>query len=305
MPATGAERVGRRFRRRSTCLVVLGLISSLGVAYALAARTARPAHSIAVAARPLAVLVAPATRTVAPGVTARFAVRVQRSSRGTTGLSGRTELSLGDRLPAGARASFAPYGGVASPATPRHSSMLTVTTAPNTPPGTYPLRIHAQRPHRSGSTPIALIVISRGGPAAAPAATSPSAPLSTPSAFTISGSLPGLLTPGAEAPLDLLLSNRQGSEITISSLSVQVGAVAGPQSDPTHPCSANDFSVEQFSGATGFTLPASTSSSLSELGFAAADWPEVSMLNLPVNQDGCKQASLTLSFSGTATAGSQ
>jgi hypothetical protein len=308
MDSAGPKQVERRLRRRSTCLVALAVVSTLGVAYAVSARTARPRHSVAVAAEPLSVLAAPPTRTVAPGFPARFAVRVMRTRSGSTSLSGRTELSVGHQLPAGARASFAPIGSIASPADPGHPSSLTVTTATNTPPGTYQIRIRARRPNRSGSTTISLIVVTRGGPVPAPIPNSspaPAPPLSTPDAFTISGTVPDLLTPGAAAPLDLTLSNREGSEIRISSLSVRVASVSGPQTDPTHPCSANDFSVEQFSGTPGFTLAASSSASLDELGFDASEWPEVSMLNLPVNQDGCKQASLTLEFAGTATAGTQ
>jgi hypothetical protein len=42
--------------------------------------------------------------------------------------------------------------------------------------------------------------------------------------------------------------------------------------------------------------------SLIALGFAAPELPLVSMLNRPVNQDGCKAASFSLAFAGTATA---
>jgi hypothetical protein len=121
-----------------------------------------------------------------------------------------------------------------------------------------------------------------------------------PAAFTISGSLPGALIPGTATPLDLTLSN-PGPSTRISSLGVAVRGVIAPQADATHPCTVDDFSVTQFSGTYGFTLPSSSTRSLSQLGFPAERWPVVAMLNRPVNQDGCKGASVDLSYTGTST----
>jgi hypothetical protein len=117
----------------------------------------------------------------------------------------------------------------------------------------------------------------------------------------MAGALPGLLRPGSGAPLDLTLTNLEDRDLLIASLTVEVAAVSGPQTSPTQGCDPDDFSVEQFSGAPGFTLPAAGSADLGELGFEPSEWPRVSMLNLPINQDGCKGASVSLSFSGTAT----
>jgi len=55
-----------------------------------------------------------------------------------------------------------------------------------------------------------------------------------------------------------------------------------------------------FSGAYGFTLPARTTTRLSALGIPARQWPHIAMLDRPVNQDGCKRATLSLSFTGDA-----
>ncbi|HEX3172802.1 MAG TPA: hypothetical protein VHQ43_01115 [Solirubrobacterales bacterium] len=208
-------------------------------------------------------------------------------------------------LPAGASVSFAPQRGLASQGASRPTTTLTVGTAVDTPPGAYVLLLQAHRPRRSGSTAVNLVVSDRSESDAGPADGSPSpAPTVTaPKAFTIDGALPNPLTPGTAASLDLTLVNRESADLSISSLNVQVASVNGPQSDLAHPCSANDFSVEQFSGAPGFTLAASSTASLDELGFTPEEWPEVTMLNLPVNQDGCKQASLTLAFVGAATEG--
>lgn len=300
MVGTGAKRMGRR-NSRPIRLLVIGLASSLGATAAAAVVVVSGRHSADVAVQPLSIRAEPSSRTVAPGVSAQFAVRVARrhSESNRVGLSGRTSLRIATALPSGAGISFTPQRGLASRGAPHHSTTLIVTTAVNTPPGTYKLRVRADRPHRSGSTAISLIVSGRGSSNAAPVLTSP--PVTTPDAFMIAGALPYPLTPGAAAPLDLTLVNQESIDLSISSLSVRVASISGPQMDPTHPCSTSDFSVEQFSETPGFTLPASSTASLSELGFTPVQWPEVSMLNLPVNQGGCKQASLSLSFSGTAT----
>ena len=298
MTGTDSKRVGRRLHRRATRLVVLGLVASLSTTAAIAAIVVSAKRSAAVTAQ-LSIRAEPSSHTVAPGAAAQYTVRVARLNAGRRGLSGRTELSVDRELPTGVGISFAPQRGLASSTVTGGSTTLTVTTAAGTPPGAYTLQVRARRPHRSGSTGISLIVSGRENQGTDPAATVPT-PLVTPDAFTISGALSDLLTPGAGEPLDLELTNRESTDISISSLSVDLASAAGPQASAAHPCRPADFLIGQFSGGLGFTLPASSSASLSELGFRPAEWPEVSMLNLLVNQDGCKQASLDLSFSGTA-----
>ena len=124
-----------------------------------------------------------------------------------------------------------------------------------------------------------------------------------PTNFTISGDLTRPLEPGLAAPLDLALTNPGPAEIAISSLQVSLASVSAPHADVTHPCTVDDFRVDEFSGSYGFTLGSSSTSSLSELGFPAAQWPQVAMPDRPVNQNGCKGASLTLGYTGTSTEG--
>jgi hypothetical protein len=119
--------------------------------------------------------------------------------------------------------------------------------------------------------------------------------------FTISGSTPaGMLRPGVAVPVDLTLTNPNDSSLQISRLLVTVAIIQAPRSDPSHPCSAADFGVVQFSGPGNVKLAASSSRSLSSLGIPQGQWPQVTMANRPVNQDGCKDASLTLGFTGVA-----
>jgi hypothetical protein len=196
---------------------------------------------------------------------------------------------------------------------------LTVRTAAATPPGTYDLQIRADRPHRSGRAAITLTVVAPATdlptpePSAVPITPTPTPgptpgpgpppvdPVTAPDAFTIAGEVPAALTPGVGEPLNLTLTNLETKDLSIIGLTVTVASVGGPRSSPTLPCGDRDFSVQQFSGPTGFTLPAGGTTSLGELGFAPAQWPQVAMRNLPLNQNGCQGASLVLTFSGSAS----
>jgi hypothetical protein len=314
MPGAGDKRAGWRFGRRSALLVALGLVTSFGAAGALAAMSM--SRSNPDRDENLAIRVAPATFTVAPGATASYMLRVVRNRHRAIGLSGRTSLVVGRAgLPAGSVAYFSNSSAVGVGIHPSARTTLTITTAAATPPGTYEVRLGVLRPHRSGNAVVELVVSAPaanvpGRPKlpALPAEVAPSVPPvppvppvpAPPDAFTIAGTLPNLLTPGTGEPLDLTLTNLEGTDLVIASLNVQVAAVSGPQRNSIHTCDPEDFSVEQFSGTPGFTLPAASSTDLGELGFEPSEWPTVSMLNRPVNQDGCKGASLSLSFTGTA-----
>lgn len=303
MATADQKRAGRRFLRRPACLVALGLATSLGGISALAAVVlpARPAVSSPAS---LAVTVEPPSRTVAPGATARYALRVARGRPARISLGGLTALSVEqDGLPAGVDIRFSPQRGAASAFPYRRGTTLTVATATGTPPGAYTVRIQAHRPHRSGIAAVRLIVRDPGDAVVSPAtaASTPGPSISAPDGFTIAGTVPVDLTPGTGQPLDLILSSSESFDLSISSLTVVVTSVSAPESDPSHACGTDDFSVQQFSGALGFTLPAKSTVSLSTLGFGASELPLVSMLNRPVNQDGCKAASFLLDFAGTAT----
>jgi hypothetical protein len=116
--------------------------------------------------------------------------------------------------------------------------------------------------------------------------------------FQIAGTLPGLLGPGITVPLDLTLSNPDSIEISIIDLGVGISQVTAPQADETHPCSADDFSVTQFSGEYPLALAGGETTSLSGIGFSEEDWPQIAMLDRPENQDGCQGASLSFEYTG-------
>jgi hypothetical protein len=114
--------------------------------------------------------------------------------------------------------------------------------------------------------------------------------------FPIGGDLTTLLYPGVGAPLDLVLTNPYAFDIRVTALSVSV------RPGTTNPgCSGGaNYAVRQYSGRYPLVLHPGTTR-LSALDSNASVWPQVSMHNLPTNQDACKNARLSLDYSGLAT----
>ncbi len=115
--------------------------------------------------------------------------------------------------------------------------------------------------------------------------------------FTISGALDRTLYPGGSGSLNLLLTNPGGTDLTVGEITVRVAGVSSP---PQRQCLVADFVVTQLDFTLQFILPANATRTLTQLGVAAADLPQVAMTNTPVNQDGCKNSTVNLAFDGRA-----
>jgi hypothetical protein len=113
--------------------------------------------------------------------------------------------------------------------------------------------------------------------------------------FTISGSAGALLYPGAAArPIALTLSNPNSVAIYVTALQVTVAGSSRPG------CSAaTNLALTQSNASSSAParVPAGGSVTLPAQGVSA---PTIRMLNLPVNQDACKNATFSLSYSGSA-----
>jgi hypothetical protein len=119
--------------------------------------------------------------------------------------------------------------------------------------------------------------------------------------FAIGGNTTEAFSPGRMVGLDLEMTNPHDVPMMVTDLAITVRAVSAPRADRAHPCSVADFAVEQPRGGLPLTVPARTTTSFSSLGVEEGLWPRVGMLDRPVNQDGCKAASLTLVYSGSGT----
>ena len=119
--------------------------------------------------------------------------------------------------------------------------------------------------------------------------------------FTIAGNTTEPISPGVKASLDLKLTNPHDVAMSVTDLSVRVQKLSAPNADPARPCPLGDFAVVQASSRGKITLAPRSTRTLRGLGIPRASWPSVGMFNRPVNQDGCKGASLTLSYRGSGT----
>lgn len=118
-------------------------------------------------------------------------------------------------------------------------------------------------------------------------------------AFNIAGDATGMISPGVSVPIDFALTNPQDTDMTVSDLLVVVRGVSAAAADAAHPCGVSDFVVDQVASGREIILPAGETTTLSALGIPRTSWPQVGMLDRPVNQDGCQGASLTLGYTAS------
>jgi hypothetical protein len=116
-------------------------------------------------------------------------------------------------------------------------------------------------------------------------------------AFTLSGSLPGLLAPGTNDPLPLTVSNPFNFDLRITSLTVNVQP-GSSQAGCDGPANLQITQSNVGGGSVSIVVPARGSVTLPAQGATA---PRVTMLDLAVSQDACKSAVFTFAYSGAAT----
>src|SRR5665647_1143402 len=231
----------------------------------------------------LSMTATPASVTLAPGETAAFTFQLVR-----TNLTGSVTLSVTSGLPPGATWTFAPN------LTTGNTSTLQVTTPETTKDDNYTLVLGASGKDIEGDTKSASASVKFD--------------LNTKGKnFTISGNLSGLLAPGRTLPLQLSLTNPNKKSISVTNLSVTLQGVTRTSFAISHsqPCTLGDYAVIQYSGPYPLVLPGSSTATLSALGVASGQRPQIQLINkagpsAANNQDGCKGATLSLSYSGSA-----
>jgi len=199
-----------------------------------------------------------------------------------TNLSGTVTFRVLGALPSGMTAAFSPSSSNGT------SSTLQVTTAAAIPDDTYTLYLVASGNDANNETRYAYasvqLVIKTTG-----------------RSFAISGNLEGLLAPGRTLPLQLSLTNPNKKSLSVTNLSVTLQSVTRTKSAIGHgqPCTIGDYAVSQYSGGYPLVIPGSTTMNLTQLGVSSGQRPQIQFLNTSVNQDGCKGATLQLSYSGS------
>jgi hypothetical protein len=119
--------------------------------------------------------------------------------------------------------------------------------------------------------------------------------------FGISGNASAPFYPGATPqPLNLVLTNPYRFDIKVTGITVTIQSATTKNGNPNPACDGtqNLKVTRQFNGTV--TLAKKTTSSLSQLGTPASQYPLLQMPDLPVNQDACQNSTFRMSYSGTA-----
>jgi hypothetical protein len=263
MPRFSTE-MARRVRGALPALV--------GVAVSAAAMGAYAASSSNGRKPPFMMTARPGRLTVSPGAAARYLITVHRHHFG-----GRVRLHVsGVPRHAIARISFVRHS--------RRRAVLAVFTSPRTPQRRFGLRVRATHGRLQRSLRLTLIV-------------DPPQPASV----AISGHALAPLWPGVPEPIDIALANPNRSLAQVTGLEVALTGLTAPRATATRPCSLADFTVQQFRGSYPIVVPARSTRSLAVAGIAPALWPQVEIVNRSVNQDGCQDATIALSYRAAAS----
>lgn len=123
----------------------------------------------------------------------------------------------------------------------------------------------------------------------------------TPVTVTQDSTVSNLVPGGPAKAIDFTVTSTASGPQQISGVAVTVSSVTKAVGAPAGPCTAADFSVVQPSkpsGGTPVSIPANGSVAFtSGAGGAQANTgAQVSMVNSASNQDGCKGATLVLSY---------
>jgi len=215
---------------------------------------------------------APSARSVVQSDSASYAVSVTR----TGGFTGPVSLSVAGAHN-GTVASFAPNPIPGSGTT----STITLDSG-NTPEGSYAITV-------TGSGTIGSATVTR--------AASVTFIVAKNQRFTLAGDAQGTLAPGRSAAIDVAVTNPHNWPIKVTSLTVSV-----EQATSRPACGGSqNFEIVPYYGGYPLTVPAGSTRTLSQLGIAPSRWPKVRMKNAAGNQEACKDARLTLQYSGAAT----
>jgi hypothetical protein len=283
-------KIAKIARARSPALLLaIALVFGLGAYTGAAVRADRdhtPAHPHPRPAhRPrLFLSVWPARDTIVAGSTAGYRITIRR-----VGFTGPVRIRVTGDLPPGTDVRFSPSS------IRRATTVLTIGTSSRAAPGTYRLHLRARG---GGLHRTALVTLTVGGGGDGRGTTTVALP-----AYQISGDVGAPLWPGVPRAIDLTITNAASLPLSVTGLAVQIANVTSPRAMPALPCSAADFAVQQYSGPYPLVIPASSTRSLKDLRIPAAAWPQVAIIDLPTDQDGCQGASLTFAYDGRATLG--
>ena len=125
-----------------------------------------------------------------------------------------------------------------------------------------------------------------GGAGAGTSATGTNAAITVTQTTTPSGLYPG----GPTAALAGKFNNTNAGPVRVNQVSATIASVSGPNIDATHPCAASNYHLNGFPVTVNADVPSGT---------AQGNWSgaSIQLLESGTNQDGCKDATVTLTYS--------
>lgn len=113
--------------------------------------------------------------------------------------------------------------------------------------------------------------------------------------FRITGSVAQLFAPGVSRSVDLVIDNPHNFTIRVTGVTITVEAATSRAG-----CSGTANLKVTKTLSVPVDVPKNATRSLQQLGVAQDAWPVLTMPNLATNQDACKSAVFTLTYSGKA-----
>jgi hypothetical protein len=213
--------------------------------------------------------VTPSSRTLSQNDSTSYAVAIARLN----GFAGNVTLSVAG-LPKKTSGTFSP-ATISGPS--GTSSTLTIVSEHNAEIGTFTLTVTG-----SGGSP----VVTRTA--------SVTLQIAKKHDFSISGNAGSILYPGKTSDVNLTLTNPNSFVIRVTALGVSV-----EEQTTNAACSGTqNFTTSALVGT--IDVPGNTTATLSQLGVSAPRLPKITFMNKPVNQDACKNVTVTLQYGGTA-----
>jgi hypothetical protein len=221
----------------------------------------------------------PLSYSVRSGGTVTYMVTVT----GRDGFEGVVRLNASG-APAGVTVLLQPGSVQPTRRVPTVTAKITVGVTTDAQPGNYRIVVAGRAGRSEAETNVTLVVVGDGG-----------SEVGQGQRFTISGAPSGQLHPGTVLPVNLVLTNPDHRTIKVTRLTVSVAGTG------LSACSTSNFAVTQYTGTYPLLVPARQSRSLQSLAVPTANYPQITLLNLAVNQDACKGATITLNYAGTGS----
>lgn len=109
------------------------------------------------------------------------------------------------------------------------------------------------------------------------------------------GTISGLTPDSTPQSIDFRITNAAATNQYIGSVTITKDSVSAPNSNATHPCTVDDFAVVQPTAVPGDLTPGSHDYT------GSASGATLQLVNTNANQDGCKDATISLGLHANAS----